>query len=236
MRYKGLPFLVCLVVLGSAPVLTSWADWREKVPFLDKSRAAETAAPATTPTGGRRGGQEGKTALVRILDKQTNRLQVIAGAVGTDLTGAPLRVTVGRCVKSIEGRPGQDAAWLTMAPLGGGERFFEGWMFSTYPEVSALDHPRYDVQLVACDKERPEQVGTVMPVIQINELPAGRDDEAPPSDSSPANDATDPYFIPGVGAGTVFTPANAEAEMPVAPTPSTPEMPVDALHDLMDRQ
>lgn len=202
-----------------------WAQgWLDKVPFLSagdtSGSAAMASASAPLPKGGLRGGQEGKTALVRVLDKQTNRLQTVAGQVGGTLPGVPVVVAVGRCAKSIGGVPGQDAAWLVIGPLDGDALWFEGWMFNTTPDVATLDHPRYDVQLVACDKTAEDKIEPVLPVIKVDEVLVG-DSEAPKADGN------DPYFVQGVGAGTVVATPDAEAELPPEPAPAAEPEAVD---------
>ena len=87
-------------------------------------------------------------------------------------------------------------------------------MFNTYPDVATLDHARYDVQLVACDRSAEEKIAPVLPVIRVEEPVAGKDDEAP------KDDASDPYFVKGVGQQTTVTPADAEAIVEAALRPT----------------
>ncbi|MEM9431921.1 MAG: DUF2155 domain-containing protein, partial [Pseudomonadota bacterium] len=61
-----------------------------------------------------------------------------------------LEVTLEAC-RYREGGSGTDAfAFLRIRDRREAEPRFEGWMMSSSPALSALDHPRYDVWVIAC--------------------------------------------------------------------------------------
>ena len=195
-------------------------------------------------------GQDASSAAIRILDKQTNRLQRFVVDVNTPATNVPFTLSVARCVKNVAGVPGQDAAWLDITPKSGSDKWFSGWMFNTYPDVATLDNPRYDVQLMGCDISAEEKTPTLLPEIKVD-APAVTDDEAPAAAQPAQGEAgADPYYVPGLEGGngtetTVTTPASAQ---PVEPEPepivdnSVPDEPLpssdtqDELHRMMEGQ
>jgi hypothetical protein len=165
-------------------------------------------------------GQDASSAALRLLDKQTNRISRFVVDINTPATQTPFTLSVGRCVKNVAGVPGQDAAWLDVTPKQGGDKWFNGWMFNTYPDVATLDNPRYDLQLIGCDVSAEDKAPTLLPEIKVDNTEV--DDEAPAAartaqegDSATTgstNAGPDPYYVPGLegGNGTetvVTTPA-----------------------------
>lgn len=88
-------------------------------------------------------------ARLRLLDKNTNRVRDVTLVAGTMSSNLPLQVRVRTCVRDVQGVPDQDVVWLDVYALDGGP-VFSGWMFNLYPDVSALEHPRYDIRLLEC--------------------------------------------------------------------------------------
>ena len=73
--------------------------------------------------------------------------------VGQPVSFGRLSILVRDCQKSApEDRP-ENAAFIEIGetrPSEGKVRLFSGWMFSSSPALSALDHPVYDVNLLEC--------------------------------------------------------------------------------------
>jgi hypothetical protein len=163
-------------------------------------------------------------ARISWLDKQTNVITPVVLMAGKAQNLGDLQVMLTKCVPDYGGQPGQDMAWLSIKEVAGRQTpWFEGWMFSETPDVSTLDHPRYDVQVKGCG-EKARRIGRAAsaPVPGGDEAAAAaRDSEAPsaeaPADSGTAPDASatvpvssvvpggaaaqpaaDPYYVPGV--------------------------------------
>ncbi|MEM8579848.1 MAG: DUF2155 domain-containing protein, partial [Pseudomonadota bacterium] len=49
------------------------------------------------------------------------------------------------------------------------QTLFEGWMLASSPALMALDHPRYDVWVTACDLPE-EETRTASPEVAAGEL------------------------------------------------------------------
>jgi hypothetical protein len=93
-------------------------------------------------------------AILQGLDKITARVSRFAAPVGQAVKLGTLSIVVRDCEKSApEDRP-ENAAFLQIYENRPGEapvRRFSGWMFSSSPALSALEHPVYDVNLLECE-------------------------------------------------------------------------------------
>ncbi len=92
-------------------------------------------------------------AVLEGLDKITARVSRFEVLVGKTASFFTLSVAVRECEKSApEDRP-ENAAFVEIYENRPGEersRLFSGWMFSSSPALSALEHPVYDVNLLEC--------------------------------------------------------------------------------------
>jgi hypothetical protein len=90
-------------------------------------------------------------AVLRGLDKSSGRTETFEAAVGSTAPFGRLEITVNACRTPPEGESGDAVAHLTVVDLkSGSAAAFSGWMFASAPALSALDHPRYDVWVIAC--------------------------------------------------------------------------------------
>lgn len=96
-------------------------------------------------------------AVMQGLDKITARVSRFEAPVGKPVTFGTLSILVRDCQKSApEDRP-ENAAFIEIGETKPGEgkvQLFGGWMFSSSPALSALDHPVYDVNLLECKAAR----------------------------------------------------------------------------------
>ncbi|HVC56449.1 MAG TPA: DUF2155 domain-containing protein [Stellaceae bacterium] len=113
-------------------------------PVLLTSGAGGRSAVAMTPE---------PVAVLQGLDKITARVSRVEAPVGQAVSFGTLSIVVRDCEKSApEDRP-ENAAFLQIYENRPGEqpvRLFSGWMFSSSPALSALEHPVYDVNLLDC--------------------------------------------------------------------------------------
>ena len=65
-----------------------------------------------------------------------------------------LEITINRCAFHPPEEPPENAAFITVRDRGydglAPKQVFSGWMFSSSPAISALEHPVYDLTLLAC--------------------------------------------------------------------------------------
>jgi hypothetical protein len=115
-------------------------------------------------------------AVIQGLDKVTARVSRFEAPVGREVNFGKLLVLVRDCEHSApEDRP-ENAAFLEVYEERPGEarsRLFAGWMFSSSPALSALEHPVYDVTLLEC-KDAAPAVAAPAPAAASTDKPAGR--------------------------------------------------------------
>jgi hypothetical protein len=93
------------------------------------------------------------TAQLQGLDKTTARVSQFDAAVGATVRFGNLSIVVRVCRRSPPEERPENAAFVEIyenRPGEAKERLFSGWMFSSSPALSALEHAVYDVNLLAC--------------------------------------------------------------------------------------
>lgn len=92
-------------------------------------------------------------AVLQGLDKVTARISTFEAPTDKPVRFGTLSVTVRTCSKTPPEEPPENAAFLEIDDVRPGEaprRDFTGWMLSSSPSLSALEHPVYDVWVVDC--------------------------------------------------------------------------------------
>jgi len=144
----------------TGPAAVAAAEEDADAEKADEEKADEKAEVAPEPTGtpGRR--QRRRVAIVEAVDKITAERMRFEVEVG----GRPVRfqktliVTARACEVSASDEQVEDAiAYLEVSiqPRGviqttSPRQIFRGWMFSSSPAVSGLQHPIYDAWVVGC--------------------------------------------------------------------------------------
>jgi hypothetical protein len=93
------------------------------------------------------------TAILQGLDKISARVSQIEAPVGRSVGFGTLSIMVHDCEKSPPEDSPENAAFIQIYETLPGEekkRLFSGWMFSSSPALSGLEHPVYDVTLLGC--------------------------------------------------------------------------------------
>jgi hypothetical protein len=88
------------------------------------------------------------------LDKVTARVQNVAGPVGQPMKFGSLEIVARSCTTHPPEEPPENAAFLEVFEQQPGKqrmKLFSGWMFSSTPALSALDHPVYDIWVLRCE-------------------------------------------------------------------------------------
>ncbi len=97
---------------------------------------------------------EYSVVVLQGLNKVTGQIQKFDSPVGSTTRFGTLEIALHRCWKSApEDRP-ENAALMEISELKTGEapqKVFFGWMFSSTPGLSGLEHPVYDVTLLGCE-------------------------------------------------------------------------------------
>ena len=97
------------------------------------------------------------TITLRTMDKITGRVQKVTLPIGEQTNLGPLTIFVEKCLKKPPEETPENAAFLTVMDEDiPGKPVFQGWMFSSNPALSAMEHPVYDIWVVDCG-ETPKQ-------------------------------------------------------------------------------
>jgi hypothetical protein len=94
--------------------------------------------------------------LIRVLDKLTGVVADFDLARGQSQSLGRLTVLLDECRYPTEDPAAEAEAHLTVTDSLLTTTAFSGWMIASSPALSALDHPRYDVWVLACDYPRAE--------------------------------------------------------------------------------
>ena len=92
-------------------------------------------------------------AVLQGLDKTTARISQFEAPVGQPVRFGTLSILVRDCEKNPPEEAPENAAFLEIDEAHPGEqstRLFSGWMFSSSPALSALEHPVYDLTVLDC--------------------------------------------------------------------------------------
>lgn len=93
-------------------------------------------------------------AILQGLDKVAAKVSHIETRVGSSVTFGTLSIMVRDCETAPPDAPPDNAAFIQIYETPRGEqtkRLFSGWMFSSSPALSGLEHPVYDVTLLSCN-------------------------------------------------------------------------------------
>lgn len=93
---------------------------------------------------------EADGAVLRFLDRLTSQTGDVSLSRGQAAEFGRLMVRLDACRHPVA-NPAADAnAHLTVLDRTSDTLLFSGWMVASSPALSALDHPRYDVWVLAC--------------------------------------------------------------------------------------
>ena len=127
------------------------------------------------------------TAMLRALDKVTGRSTDFEMQVGAPKIFGSLRVDLRTCFQRPPEEPPESAAFLKVTTASSkqvetmaipraptpeelavseaedAEVRFAGWMYASTPGLNALEHPVYDIWVIACSEVEPESVEPALP-------------------------------------------------------------------------
>ena len=96
---------------------------------------------------------EGSSALLRSVDKITGRTQTMEIPAGEAKRMGDLKITLHRCLKKPPEEMPENAAFLSVEEQKRSDDskvVFNGWMFSSNPAISAMEHPIWDIWVLEC--------------------------------------------------------------------------------------
>jgi len=139
--------------------------------------SAVASAAADAPADGP------KSLIMRGLDKITGRATTLVASIGKPIEFATLTITARYCYSTPQSEPPETVAFLQIddhRPDQPARRVFSGWMYGTSPGLNGMQHPLYDVWVIACRAVTPGEtvaVGPVKPVKPVS--PDASDSEKP---------------------------------------------------------
>ena len=110
--------------------------------------------------------------LLRGLDKTIGRSKTFTARVGEPVQFGELTIVVDKCLKRPIDEAPENTAFLTVEESETGTEVFQGWMFSSNPALSAMEHPVYDVWVLECQNSDSSSVliPTVASDIEVKSL------------------------------------------------------------------
>jgi len=109
--------------------------------------------------------------LIEALDKITGRVFKLEVSIGSEVQFGRLRIKPRKCFQSPPEEPPESIAFLEISETRENEeakKLFSGWMFSSSPGLSTLEHSVYDLIVLECYS--PSSTDPV-PSVTIESLP-----------------------------------------------------------------
>ena len=103
--------------------------------------------------------QAERAAILQGLDKMTARISTIRAPIDHPVRFGTLKITARYCRTRPPEEAPETTVFLEILELKTGEspeRVFGGWMFASSPALNALEHPVYDLRVIACKALTPE--------------------------------------------------------------------------------
>ena len=133
--------------LAQAPAVEGGATPKPAISPAEPPAAPGVAAP---PTGAAQSWQPRTTAELQALDRNDDRSATLNVPVGQTIQFEHINITVRACVVRPPDQAADAAAFLQIVDSRPGAPTFSGWMLVAEPFVSMLQHPTFDVRVLAC--------------------------------------------------------------------------------------
>lgn len=94
-----------------------------------------------------------KRIVLRGVDKVTGRMSTMQAPVGDVVSFGDLKIVAEKCLTRSPEETPENSAYLEITEKlndGSFKEIFNGWMFSSNPALSAMEHPVYDVWVLSC--------------------------------------------------------------------------------------
>ncbi|QIE42873.1 DUF2155 domain-containing protein [Rhodobacteraceae bacterium SC52] len=97
--------------------------------------------------------EQGTGVNLRALDRLSGYLTDLDVPIGGTVDYADrLDISVVECRYPADNPTGDAFAYLLIRDTVADQQVFEGWMIASSPALNALDHPRYDVWVLRCNR------------------------------------------------------------------------------------
>lgn len=124
-----------------------------------------------------------KQLVLRGVDKITGHVSTMTATIHKPLTFGALTIVAERCLAKPQEEMPENAAFLKIyekTKKNPKKQVFNGWMFSSNPALSAMEHPIYDVWVLSCvNKDGSEDIVSPEKVSQEDDLNLVADEDNP---------------------------------------------------------
>lgn len=133
-------------------------DLLPSTPLTTAPATQQPGTIATEPTPAPpedKGSTDFNMVILQGLNKVTARTQELEAPIGSVTRFGTIEIVVHKCWKAAPSDRPENAALLEVSEIKQNEtpqRIYSGWMFSSTPGISSLEHPFYDVTVVECKK------------------------------------------------------------------------------------
>ena len=120
--------------------------------------AVGAALAAALAIGADAAAAERRVAVLQALDKVVARTSELEAPLDKPVRFGTLRIVVRACHAAPPEEPPENAAFLEIDEVHHEQRavrLYTGWMFSSTPGLAALEHPVYDIWVLACADAAP---------------------------------------------------------------------------------
>ena len=121
--------------------------------------------------------------LLRGVDKITGRVSTMTATVNQPLQFGALTIVAHRCLTKPQEETPENAVFLNIyenTPDDPNQEVFKGWMFSSNPALSAMEHPIYDIWILKCiNRDIAENLVSPEHVSKDDDLHLVADDDNP---------------------------------------------------------
>lgn len=94
-----------------------------------------------------------KHIVLRGVDKVTGRMSTMQAGIGDVVSFGDLKIVADKCLTRSPEEAPENSAYLEITEKlkdGSFKEIFNGWMFSSNPALSAMEHPVYDIWVLSC--------------------------------------------------------------------------------------
>ena len=133
-------------------------------------------------------------AILRGVDKVTGRVSTMSASVGSQINFGALTISVEKCYTRPPEETPENSAFLVVTEKmadNSVKEVFTGWMFSSNPALSAMEHPVYDVWVIGCKNDDIPPMKTLSETISDEEPVIPSDPARGDDDSTVSLDAED---------------------------------------------
>ena len=91
-----------------------------------------------------------QSATLRAIDRTTGRTYVLKAPLNKEVKFSNLKIIVTYCYKNPIDKKIENYAYINIKDELQNKFIFQGWMFSSSPSLSSLEHPINDIWLLEC--------------------------------------------------------------------------------------